>query len=624
MASFISLLYPAADSQLDILESLGSTILSYLYSLRYMFHLKIYRPLIETNDHLLKQKAEYRFKSFIQLLMEDPMSQVYDSLDLLRHVHKEITEHENFQSSIKCSAHLADVLFAYLRVDSGSLRHIIWIMLMNAIRPLLSYLEKLLTYGYAEDSNEEFYFESGHCSIRTDGNFWEDCLIVRDEDAAPSFLKPLIAPLMLGIKSRLVLTKSGIVPKLPGQRKSMMECMQDLIQYLLLPIEDEETSVLNDDDEEDSGQDDFVSATQDFDLACADNIPSNVYEAIQLMPFPNTTVFDSIYYRTDNHYRNTKKLVDVMSIEFEEKGMDENDVCGADETKAPLQMVLSKSIEKVVRSFSDDVSCELMAVFKEKYLNFLKLHTDYYLLHKSSHSISVYLYSLFIQITSSTHDHSLYRTFEHDLDEKHGVRAFLVFSSEETRNPIKILNRMNIMFEDMDSFNRLLLNASTKQVLAEAFHFLLILKFAKWTMDSLKEDAVSANDLLKNAAMDMKHPLFILRFRYLHIINCLHYFVMLMLDEEISRLLENSAKGKNFNQLQESLEKFADRVAKYTFQGKSEKNQTFVQKIADVAIRLRSLFKSDDNNNQQKEVVSMEKRLHQLEGAVSHFCQLIA
>lgn len=625
MASFVALLYPQSGSPLDVLESLGASLISYLHSLRLIFHLKIYRPLVDVNDHFLKQRTELRLNTFIEFLMDDSMTRIYDSLDLLTSVHKEITDHESFECTFRCSAHLVDVLYSYLDIESDHLRQIIWKMFMNALRPTLTYIQKLLTYGYADDPFEEFFFDYGHCSIRTDANFWDTCLVLRDQEALPFLIQPLMEPLILGVKSRLVLTGTNHTPASNFSQTNMMSQLQDLLKSLLILKEQNSKSDMDYDSfsEDDSGQ--CESYSEPHVESDMDTDPAESKHEMDLLSFPNMTCFDDVYYETNEYYK-SDNLLDVMSKEFVETETNGYDMTLPDEPKSDVKMAIVMSLHSVIKSYTDEVSRQLMFAFKEKYIECLTIHTDYYLLHKSSPNVSEYLYSLFTQITESPSSNmslTHYRSIEHELDEAHSVRAFLVFSWDETHDPLRILDRMNILYGEMDPFTPLLLNPSSKQILADAFHFLLILKYSKWTMDSLKETTSDASLNSSCIEFKSKHGLFLLRFRFLYMINSLHYYLMLMLDQEISCLILKSRGASDFNQLKECLDRFTSRVAKYTFQGTSEKNKRFVHKMAQVAIRLRTLFHSDLNNNQQilKDIVSLDKKLGKLEVAVSHFCE---
>lgn len=319
------------------------------------------------------------------------------------------------------------------------------------------------------------------------------------------------------------------------------------------------------------------------------NIPKGLLtENIDLLPFPNITPMDSTYIERnfDCHVQVTNPDLNLLPDPSEEVVT----FLLPDDLKFPLKLAIEKALDTVIRDRCAQSSHQLLATFKELYLRQLQFRTDYWLLQKKSHCLSLYLDSLFSQITSlEPLDGKKLLTISfdtHHFDDQLDVRANIIYSTDEIKTPLNILQRLNLYYEELDPFSHLLLNSKALQDMFDAFHFLLQLKYSKWLLDSVK-----LRRFLKSPdSMAAKHELFSLRFKCLRAIVALLEYIMFELDTAIQEVLSNSREANDFNQLVETLSTFSTSIRHITLQDK----KVLIELVTSTSLSIYSMCKMDD------------------------------
>jgi len=217
----------------------------------------------------------------------------------------------------------------------------------------------------------------------------------------------------------------------------------------------------------------------------------------------------------------------------------------------------------------------------------------------------------------------------------------------------------------MDTFSRVLINAKAKQVLDDAFRFLVILKYSKWLLENLNYDRSSIGkgkkplqkkssfrsvlseggdaqnhieespftDASPSSSSTFNHQIQLLKFRFLITINQLHEFVMCKLDEEITLLVTTSQASKDFEALNKALHgKFLPHVSRCTFQEKGYKK--LLGHVYETAAKIGKFWTFGSRSQQRpqevllnnnldlrKEAAILQKSVHKLEAVVRGFSQ---
>lgn len=190
---------------------------------------------------------------------------------------------------------------------------------------------------------------------------------------------------------------------------------------------------------------------------------------------------------------------------------------------------------------------------------------------------------------------------DYHFDDTVEIKAFFLQAAQESRDPLKIVECLHLFYDEMDLFSKLLLNTAAVQIYDDAFHFLIILKYSKWLLENLSFQ--STKHCLNGGgdnedAKSVQHQLHLIRFKFLGIINELHYNVMNRLDDQISLLNDKTGQALDFEEMRGVLAKFLKEVSRCTFQDTNHKK--VVYKIYSTAAKICKNWEIrswDMNNN---------------------------
>jgi hypothetical protein len=480
--------------------------------------------------------------------------------------------------------------------------------------------------GFSRDVHQEFMFVIGNVDVNKDMNFWQDCLILKDEhDAVPLILKPLIDHLRRAIRSRLLLLGCGIQSNSSQKKESSFDLFYSKwidLQAIPSQKDDDREVACSRSETPDSGEGDeletdsrstdndvseavlasaavtsagmerpVVSSPESVDeglgngISTASDFGPGQLRDLHPLQFENTTPLDTIYF--DNK---------LATVPIDNPDLDHLPDFGnellydlPDHLRTPFKLALEKSLYPVIIDRCDAASADLMTAFRDSYSRHLKFHTDYWLLHRDSHSISLYLDKLFHQVTNEESKQKMFLFHSYHFDDESDVRACVMYSHrpQDLDSPIKILNRLHIQHQDMDPFSKLLLSPQLRQIFADAFHFLIILKYSKWLLCSinlrhyLHQAKFAGDDLISD-----RHALFCLRFRCLKAVTQLLEFVMFELHDGIVQLERETTAAHNFDRLRDSLSTFSDLVKRTTL---FDKNKTLTDAVFRVAVNIQQM-----------------------------------
>ncbi|KAI1278006.1 hypothetical protein HDE_14523 [Halotydeus destructor] len=606
MKSMMELLYPDSDG--EVFEELSTSLLGYLHTLRKISHQEILKPLVQETESYMRDARIIRVDSYLKCMTNLSNGKVLSTIDLLYHLHREILESESFEYNYKCTGHVVDVMQRHLSLRDYQMRKVVWVLFINTIRPSMFYLESLLLDGYSPDPNQEFFFdvlgEDDHC---VNDSFWDHCLEVRDVASLPAFLASNIEQIVLGIKSRLLCNAcAGNSTSATPTKESLFEYFwKQLLSFLAVPKSEEQCSKTN-------------------------SKPSNFGPLLdlKLTKFKNLTVYDTLYYDSLNQLSPLAELpkLHVDSVpEFPD--IDEKYHQLPDQRFTPLNIALEKAFGATFSAYANDASQHLLKLYRPRYLSHLRIFTDYYLLHQSSHTISLYLNTLFEQVASLRRTgSSRFSDFELDDHEHENLFFTFTFEANQTRDPLKVIGCLHLYYEEMEPFSRILLNTNVRQVYDNALHLLVTLKYSKWLLATLfyEKDMRLPQSTKSSSGQHLQHLLFLNRFKMMSVINNLHYYVMQKLNEEIYFVNEANLKATTFEHLKSSIEKNAKAVARYTFQDVTGYNE-LVLKIYLTVSRICKMWSSESrksNNNNidfEREAEMLRKSVVKLEAVSKCF-----
>lgn len=653
MSNLLELLYPKSDDT-DVYDLMSNTLNGYLATLRQIVH-QVARVIVEEGDQFLRQgqrketgSEDVQLHSFRQFMKSPPVYALLKTIDFLHLAHNEVVKSDDFFYNYKCTPLIINVFHRHLSITGPQQDlTIAWNLFLAAVRPTLFYLDDMIDTGCSLDKHEEFMFDIGDVELRKDVSFWDDCLLLKDEQAVPVILKPLIDHLVRAIRSRLLLLGSGR----EVHRGKRMPATFDLFyakwcELQSLPsgagksVSSADEGVENRSETPDSGEgeeldDNPDSKSTDNDvsqavlasratttatslesvdeglgngISCAVDFGPGQLSDLYSLQFPNLTPLDSTY------FENKLESVPVYNPDLDHLPELKNELLYdlPGRLRTPFKLAIERSLYPAVIGRCDASSADLMTAFRDSYLRHLKFHTDYWLLHKDSHSISLYLDKLFQQITFKDSKHKMFIFQSYHFDDESDVRACVMYSHkpEDIDTPIKILNRLHIQYHDMECFSKLLLSPQIRQTLADAFHFLIILKYSKWLLCSvnlryyLHQAKHSGDDQVSD-----RHALFCLRFRCLKAVTQLLEFVMFELHDGIVRLEKDAQTGRNFDQLRDSLTAFADLVKRTTLMDKNAKTLTDI--VSSSAMKIQQMTVMTE---------SMAEQVKRVEKIVSFLC----
>lgn len=655
MSALLQLLYPETDHS-ELYDLMSSTLTGYLMTLRQVVH-QVVRVLVQEGEPFLTTKRNsksetagelYKFRQFMKSAAVAPLLK---SIDFLHMAHNQVIKSDDFFYNYRCTPLLINVFYDHLMIAAAPQdRTIAWNLFLCAIRPTLFYLDDMLDNGHSVDVSEEFMFDIGTGDVQKDADFWESCLHLKDDQAVPHILKPLISHLTRGIRSRLLLLGSGIESRGKIQKSTFDLFYDEWEQQQTVPPEEpvqvpeakevrsetpdsgegddledhsdshatendvnpdvllSETSAAKSPDSIDEGLGHVVSAAIDFGPGQLKDLP--------VLEFANITPLDSVY------FQNKIQPAQIYNPVLDELPELENELIYSmpDQMRTPIRLAIERALHPVIIARCDAASDALMAAFRDSYIRHLKFHTDYWLLHRDSHSISLYLNKLFHVITFRD-EKQMFLFQSCHLDEESDVRACVVYSHkpQDLDAPVKILNRLHIQYQDMEPFARLLLSPQIRQTLADAFHFLIILRYSVWLLCSLNlrfhsnrtipSDA--GDDGIKDSDRHSKHALFCLRFRCLKAVTRLLEFVMFELHDGIVRLEKDAHTCAGFDELRDSLTAFADLVRKTTLADKSRTGKKLTDIVSKAAIKMQEMTVTTD---------TVLEQVKQVEKIVSLLC----
>ena len=378
-------------------------------------------------------------------------------------------------------------------------------------------------------------------------------------------------------------------------------------------------------DDHDQRKEDATTTNGDVSPGIFDEgvaLPQGPLSGITLPCFANITPMDGCYYSMEDG------LVDVYNPVLDSlPEVIDSRMQLPRHLKVGLKSAVKESLYSVILQRCSQSCSELVLSFTEIYLKQLKFHTDYLLLQKPSHCISLYLDNLFQQITFP--ESLFYSKINLDMyhfDDSADVRACIVYSAQENKDPVTILSRLHIFYEDLDPFSRLLIDPTTKQVFGDAFYFLLRLKYSKWILDSVQLKTFlpkNADKVTARLVLKLKHQLFCLRFRCMRAVVVLLEYAMFQLQEATQDVNEASSKAKDFNDLKHSLETFSHSIKLITLQDK----QTVIQLVVSTAMAIQKLclkrMETETKESNGQEVRCLEKNVLTIESIVSFFSNRI-
>ena len=650
-------LYPSVDphsEEVDVIDSVSFTICALIQSLRTCVHMDIsWKILQESRSFELVTETTKSFHDFLVFLRNaSSINGVTSKLYLLHGIHEEIVSSKHFLYNFKCTSLIINTLYKYLDA-SDEHQSMIWNIFLDVLRPTLKYLEGMLDYGSASDPREEFMFDVHDISVATDKDYWNSCISIRETDedtsdkyAVPVILKPVLNQLLLAIKSRLLLKSCS--DNLPTKRPEVTDykCLwtsfmerfyqiQECKEYSKTSSSDsgnvsevdphEDRYYKGDVIPSDSGVKTFEKEFKSGDSTSGDVTPDILDEGmlevssrghlknLELLKFPNITPLDCQYYSSsvplstfcDNP--DFDSLPEIKDCRLRLPG----------NLKYGLKFTLHEALYSVLIDKCSNTSSLLISSFLDMYLRQLQFHTDYMLLLKPSHSISLCLDNIFEQISNS--ESLFYKRINLEMyhfDDTADVRVCLLYSSNETKDPIKILDRLHIFYEDLDLFSRLLIDPQTKQVFGDAFHFLLLLRYSKWILHSVKLKSFlpkKNQETQDRRQLKMKHELFCLWFKCMRSVVGLLEYTMFSLQSAVQSVNESTRKADDFNEVKRSLDSFCHSVKQITLQDK----KNVVQLIVSSSVTLQELcIKECDEAHDLKDI---KKQLLQIEAISNLF-----
>lgn len=621
MAKLLEMLYPQPNSSGDVLHELSYTLTSYLYSLRSLSHSVVVSHLANHADEYMKFTGEKKLHSFIKFLHSTTAQSMFQSVTLIGTIHNKIVENPNFYSNHICTSIILNVLYEFLDISIPELRILVWNMFLDVLKPNLFFLEHMLDIGTAADPHDEFMFDINGKCVKMDPDFWHDCISLRSDESVANIFKPILNDVIIGIKSRLLLADCQIPSKvstdsgllfdrflhqftLIQEPRPKNEQMNDHSSLSDTPNDQSSTESLSESSDIEDNQNDRNNSDSGLDSPCEviETHHGNLFDK-DVLTFKNLTPMDSIYHKVDGWY---PPIENLSNPDFNEpKNMNEQlPYSLPTRLKMPLKLAIERSLYPLIRSKVESASSELMDAFRPEYMRHLTYHTDYWLMQKQTHSISLYLDSLFRKITLHPKDRVTMDTFH--FEEAADIRAVILYAAqaadgtkltEITKDPLKILERLELYYEDMDSFSRLLLNGNFKQIMSDAFHFLVQLKYAKWILEQVKlrsymHERIKELSQTNNTAKcksNPKHELFCLRFKCIKAIDSLIETIMFGLNESVSLLFDQTEKSLGFDDLKASLDKFNRSVRTYTLQNRKEKGKNVLINITLTSTKLFEL-----------------------------------
>lgn len=612
MMKLLDMLYPEPGSSCDVLHDLSYTLTSYLHSLRAITHSVVVSNLSTHADEFLKFTGDKKLHSFIRFLDSKTALSMFHSVSLIGAIHSKIIDHPDFHSNHTCTAVILDVLFECLDVSLPNSRNLVWNMFLDALKPNLFFLERMLDMGSAYDPYDEFMYEVNGKCVNIDPTFWLDCVSLRSDEAVAKIFKPILAELTVGVKSRLLLSDCNIASQLNEEQQPLFDQFLQAFNHLQSPRPQEDASSLSDTPDDRSRTESFSEAHEvpsqnncasdsglDSPFEVANTNIGNLLDN-DCLAFKNVTPMDIIYYSVDKCY---SRIESLNNPDFEKPSDMNHELPYSlpDRLKMPLKLAIERSLYPLIRERVENASNDLMSVFKPHYLTHLTNYTDYWLMQKPTHSISLYLDSLFKRITLHPKDRMSMDTFH--LDEAIDIRAVILHASPDNCNdtpkkceriePTKILERVELIYGTMDAFSCLLLNSNFKQIMSNAFHFLIQLKYAKWILEqiNLRLQMLEQRKIVATSKKDYnsKHELFCLRFKCIGAIDSLIETIMFGLNESVTLLMDQSNKAHGFDDLRASLDRFNRSVRSYTFQDRKEKGKNVLINITLTSTKLFDL-----------------------------------
>lgn len=633
MTTLLEMLYPEPGSSGDVLHELSYSLTSYLYSLKAISHSVVVSHLATHANEYMKFTGDKKLHSFIRFLHSTTAQSMFQSVSLLSAIHNKIVEHPNFYSNHICTSIILNALYEFLDIATPELRTLVWNMFLDVLRPSLFFMEHMLDIGTATDPHDEFMFDINGKSVKLDPDFWHDCISLRSDDSVANIFKPILNELIIGIKSRLLLADCQISPKFTMDSRCLFDqFITDFVQIQEPRPRDNElddqsslsdspndhslTESLSESPELKNGQ---VGRDTQNDSDSGLDSPYEIIESHQgnlldtdVLAFKNVTPMDVTYYNVDDWYPRIKNLTNP---DFNQP----NDLNGSlpyslpSQLKMPLKLAIERSLYPLIRAKAGNASKELMDAFRPDYNRHLKYYIDYWLMQKQNHSISLYLDSLFSKITFQAKDRVTMDTFY--FEESADIRAVILYAPHEvSKEPLKILERLDLYYEDMDPFSRLLLNGNFRQIMSDAFHFLVRLKYAKWILEQVNlrfHMNEHRKELSKHRHMgkfpNHKHELFCFRFKCIKAIDSLIDTIMFELNESAQLLFEQAEKSLGFDDLKASLDKFSRSVRTYTFQLHKEKTKNVLTNITLTSTKLFELCQLPDFSWDKCKDLSPEK-----------------
>jgi hypothetical protein len=654
-------LYPNVDTlgETDVMECVSFTLGSFIQSLRSCCQCDIFQRILSDSGEFKEIfDGTLSFDKFLVLLRKSlTVDGVVPKLNLLYSIHNEIVSSPHFDYNFNCTALIINTLYKYL--DTADEHHkTVWNVFLDVLRPTLKYLEEMLDVGSANDPREEFMFDVNDVDILNDKDFWNSCLSIReiepdttDNYSIPIVLKPVLEELMMGIKSRLLLKACSNHLALDPvgctrvKSKPLWISFYERFNHIQGSYQSFNGSSSDSGNVSEANSHEVVTATEvaatDSGIKTGENEECETRDStsgdisvsvldegcelhtsgqlcgLEELRFSNLTALDSHYFKTEERQSSTYQF----NPDFESLPSCQDDRLNLSANmKYCLKSGLHEALYSVLIDKCSETSSLLVSTFLEMFLKQLKFHTDYMLLLKTSHSISLYLDNLFEQITFP--DSLFYKRINLEMyhfDDTADVRACIIYSTSEMNDPIKVLARLHIFYEDLDPFSRLLIDSQTKQVFGDAFYFLLLLKYSKWILDSVKLKTFlpkKDQEFKDRRQLKMKHQLFCLRFKCMRSVVGLLEYAMLQLQSSVHTVIDSIKKAKDFNKLKKSLESFSHSVKQITLQDK----KNVIQLIASTSVSLHQLCMQEDNcQTKEQELKDVQKHLIQIEAISNLF-----
>lgn len=482
----------------------------------------------------------------------------------------EITK--NLNNNPRLAAYLLDNLQSYLSLDDVYCCWIVTQLFLSALRPSLNYIEKLLTNGENIDPHGEFFFNID-TKLNPD-NFWTNCIEVRS-GCLPRFFEPCLDKLLVGIKSRLIIKmfnkhksfKESAFPKL-----SLFKVFFDELRKFV--PENEYTKM-------DTPSTDNNNSNTNSTNTTASDLRLRLEQPIDIVPQNyNYWSAENLINSSLQDY-NFDKLPEYS---FEYLLPPTNELTAG----IPIKLVLQKSLNASIDAFIEPIDTWLMAYIRSKFTKHLIIFNNYFLLQKSTISLSQYFDFLFEDITGVDdiiQNHILWQSYTFPDDD---VKAFVSYVREERKlTNLTVLDNLHLIYEQTDKISRTIVNVDSRGVYDGAFQMLTHVMYARWILQNLKLPLarVTRNhpEVNKNSYAAF-HRLCIIRHHLLFITNNLYHFMMNNIQDNVSKLYSNNTTATDCHKLRKNFNRFITRIMLITLQT-NEENVRIVRKL------IRSLIK---------------------------------